>query len=99
MTDAEKLTALKLRLPDETNDALLQSLILEAGAAIKSLTNRDEVPTALGYTQVKLAAVAYNRMGIEGEASHAEGGVIVGIELMPENLRREIAPWRLARTR
>lgn len=99
MLDAEKLTALKLRLPDATNDALLQSLLDEAGAAILTMTNRDTLPDALAFTQIKLAAIAYNRMGVEGEASHSEGGVSVSIDALPDNIRREIAPWRLARTK
>lgn len=99
MTDAEKLVALKLRLPDAENIGLLQSLLDEAGAAILAMTGRDEIPDPLHYTQVKLAAIAYNRMGIEGEASHSEGGVSVSVEGLPENIRKEIAPWRLARTK
>ena len=99
MLNAEKLMALKLRLPDATNDALLQSLLYEAGAAILTMTNRDTLPDALAFAQIKLAAIAYNRMGVEGEASHSEGGVSVSIDALPDNIRREIAPWRLARTK
>lgn len=99
MTDADKLAALKLRLPDATNDALLQSLIAEAGAAILAMTNRLTIPDQLDFTQVKLAAIAYNRMGVEGENSHSEGGVSVGIDSLPDNIRREINPFRIAKTR
>jgi len=49
--------------------------------------------------QIKLAAIAYNRMGIEGEISHSEGGISIGLESMPDNIKREIAPYRLAKTR
>lgn len=99
MLGTDKLKALKLRLPDATNkDELLQSLLDEAGAAILAMTNRTEIPAALDYTQIKLAAIAYNRMGVEGESSHSEGGVSVSIDSMPENIRREIAPFRLVRT-
>lgn len=99
MTNGEKLAALKLRLPDATNDALLSSLLDEAGAAILSMTNRNSLPDALAYTQIKLAAIAYNRMGAEGEASHSEGGVSISVDTMPENIRREITPYRRAVTR
>jgi hypothetical protein len=99
MLNAQKLAALKLRLPDVTNqDELLQSLLDEAEAAILAMTNRTEIPAALNYTQIKLAAIAYNRMGVEGEGSHSEGGVSVSIDAMPDNIRREIAPFRLVRT-
>lgn len=98
MLNAEKLKALKLRLPDATNNELLQSLLDEAGAAILAMTNRTEIPAKLDYTQVKLAAIAYNRMGVEGESSHSEGGVSVAIDSMPENIRREILPYRLVTT-
>ncbi|MGI6691164.1 MAG: hypothetical protein GX916_10080 [Clostridiales bacterium] len=100
MLNVEKLVALKLRLPDATNqDELLQSLLDEAEAAILAMTNRTEMPAALDYTQIKLAAIAYNRMGVEGQSSHSEGGISVGIDSMPEHIRREISPYRLARTR
>lgn len=99
LKELEKINALKLRLPDCDNDELLQSLLDEAGAAILSLTGRAELPEQLAFTQIKMAAVAFNRMGIEGEASHSEGGVSVSVEGLPENIRKEIAPWRLARTR
>lgn len=99
MQNAEKLAALKLRLPDANNDELLQSLLAEAGAAILNYTGRDEIPKGLNYVQIKLAAIAYNRMGIEGEISHSEGGISIGLESMPDNIKREIAPYRLAKTR
>lgn len=100
MTDAEKLVILKLRLPDATGkDALLQSLIQEAGAAILNQTNRETIPAQLEYTQVKLAAIAYNRMGIEGENSHSEGGISVSVDSVPEDIKREINPYRVAKTR
>lgn len=101
MTNAEKLQALKLRLPDtsESENELLSSLLDEAEAAILAMTGRAELPSALEFIQIKLAAIYYNRMGIEGESGHSEGGVSVTVDAMPDDIRRTINPYRLAVTR
>ena len=69
------LARLKRRLPDAKDDALLTDLLEEARAFILAYTGRDEVPETLGDAQVRIAAILFNRMGMEGEASHGEGGV------------------------
>lgn len=99
LKELEKLNALKLRLPDCDNDELLQSLLDEAGAAILSLTGRAELPEQLAFTQVKMAVIAFNRMGIEGQNSHSEGSVSVGVDSYPAAIKSEISAFRLAKTR
>ena len=92
------LAKLKRRLPDADNIALLRDLLEEAGAFICAYTRRDSVPAALEDAQVRIAAMLYNRMGMEGEISHSEGGVSRTAEMLPEDVKRWLNGWRVAKT-
>jgi hypothetical protein len=91
------LERLKRRIPDAADDALLSDLIDDAGGFICAYTGRDEVPDALRAAQIALAAVFFNRMGMEGEVRHAEGSAERVAEMLPEDIRRQLNPFRLAR--
>ncbi|HIS02860.1 MAG TPA: phage head-tail connector protein [Candidatus Pullichristensenella avicola] len=91
------LTRLKRRLPDATDEALLQDLLDDAGRFIRAYTGRESVPEALEGAQLALAAAMFNRMGMEGETRHGEGSVERVAELLPEDVRRQINPYRLAK--
>ena len=91
------LEKLKRRIPDAADEALLRDLLSDAEQYILAYTGRDEVPEALEGVQVALAAIAYNRMGMEGESSHSEGGVSRSAEALPEDLRRVLNAFRLAK--
>ena len=60
-------------------------------------TGRSVLPDALVTAQVQLAAILYNRQGTEGETAHSEGGVSRAMDGLPEEIRRQIAPYRVAR--
>jgi len=92
------LAKLKRRLPDAADDALLSDLLDEAGAFIRAYTRRDEMPAALEDAQVRIAAILFNRMGMEGESSHGEGGVTRTAEALPADLRSWLNGWRLAKS-
>lgn len=92
------LAKLKRRLPDAADDALLNDLLAEAGAFICAYTRRATVPAGLEDAQVRVAAILFNRMGMEGERVHGEGGVNRTAEMLPEDLVRWLNGWRLART-
>ena len=92
------LAKLKRRLPDAADDALLNDLLAEAGAFICAYTRRAAVPVGLEDAQVRVAAILFNRMGMEGERVHGEGGVNRTAEMLPEDLVRWLNGWRLART-
>ena len=92
------LAKLKRRLPGAADDALLKDLLSEAGAFICAYTRRDEAPAALEDAQVRIAAILFNRMGMEGESGHGEGGVTRTAEALPEDLKVWLNGWRLART-
>lgn len=91
------LSRLKLRIPDAADDALLEELLSGAEGMILACTGRTELPEALESAQVEIAAMLYNRMGMEGESSHSEGNVSRSAESLPEYLKRQINPYRLAR--
>ena len=93
------LERLKRRLPDaNADDALLIELIEDAGRFICAYTCREEVPEALTGAQLALAAVYFNRMGMEGETAHNEGGLSRSAQLLPEDIAAQLRPWRLVRT-
>ena len=91
------LEKLKRRIPDATDDALLRNLLSDAERYILAYTGREELPEALEGLVIELAAILYNRLGMEGETAHSEGGVSWSAELLPEHLRRVMNPYRLAK--
>ena len=91
------LNRLKLRLPDAHNDMLLDELLDSAGSMICAYTGRTEVPAALRGAQVEIAAVLYNRMGMEGETEHTEGSVRRSVDGIPAEIRAQLNPYRLAK--
>lgn len=93
MTAYERVVA---RLPT-VEEGLLRALLADAEDAILAYLGRDALPPALQGAQAQLAVVYYNRMGIEGETSHAEGGVSRGMEALPHDIEEQIRPYRLAR--
>ena len=92
------LAKLKRRLPDAADDALLRDLLDEAAAFIRAYTRRDQIPSGLEDAQVRIAVMLFNRMGMEGEVSHGEGGVTRTAEMLPEDLKRWLNGWRVAKT-
>ena len=92
------LATLKHRLPDAADDALLNDLLEQAGAFIRAYTRRNEIPEGLEDAQIHIAAILFNRMGMEGEISHNEGGVSRTAEMLPEDVKKWLNPWRVAKT-
>lgn len=93
MTAYARLKARLQGVNGETLDALLE----DAEGMILAYTGRHTLPDVLTAAKVQLAVVLYNRQGIEGQTSHSEGGVSRALEGLPEDIRKQIAPYRLAR--
>lgn len=91
------LDKLKRRIPDGGDDALLEDLIADAGSVICAYTLRESVPAALEGAQIEIAAMLFNRMGMEGECDHSEGSIRRSADSLPELVRRQLNPWRLAK--
>ena len=75
MTQLERL---KILIPDEENDGLLQELLNQAEDAIKQRRRAPkELPLESQYSslQIEIAVFLYNKLGAEGEKTHSENGV------------------------
>lgn len=93
-TDVKKLLR---RIPD-AEEALAADMLDDAEAFILAYTGRTDIPETLYHIVVQLAVIYYNRMGMEGETSHSEG-VSRTVEMLPEDIRRQLNPYRIARTK
>ena len=91
------ISKLKRRIPDAQDEALLQDLIDAAAGAICAYTGRESVPLPLEHMQIEIACILFNRMGMEGESAHSEGSVSHTAESLPEFVRRQLNPFRLAK--
>ena len=87
----------RLSLPSGDKAALLEDLLENAGLYIMGYTGRDRVPDALLGAQTELAAAAYDRLGMEGESAHGEGGVSVTVESLPASQRLLLNRYRVAK--
>lgn len=93
MTAFERLIA---RLPCEKPEKL-EALYMDAEGMVLAYTGRQSLPRQLETAVVQLAVILYNREGIEGETAHSEGGVSRTMEAIPQEIMRQIMPYRLAR--
>ena len=93
MMEIERLAA---RLPG-VSYSQLEQLMGDADGMLLAYTGRSALPKALETARMQLAVVLYNRQGAEGETAHSEGGVSRTMEGLPEDIRRQVAPYRLAR--
>ena len=92
------LARLKRRIPDAGDDALLSDLLGEAASFLRAYLRRSEIPADLEDAQLRVAVILYNRMGMEGEVSHNEGGISRTAEALPEDLKAWLNAWRMAKT-
>lgn len=67
----------------EADRAFVTALLSEAEDKVLDITGRDEIPLLLESLVVKLAVIAYNRRGSEGESSRSEGGISRAFEDLP----------------
>lgn len=93
MTQIEELK----KLTGESDEELLSILLKMSEDTILALTNRKVLPDSLVTTQTKLAVIAYNRLGTEGETSRSEGGISSAFSDMPEDILKSIKSKRLGK--
>ena len=75
MTQLERL---KILIPDEKNESMLQELLNQAESAIKRKRRTpSELPMESQFAdlQIEIAVFLYNKLGSEGETSHSENSV------------------------
>ena len=91
----EELKRLIPDIADDSKDELLTGLLEQAEEYILAYCNRVRLPESMRAGQVRLALLYYNRMGIEGESAHGEGGVTRSVSALPEDLRAWLDARRL----
>ncbi|WP_127539385.1 phage head-tail connector protein [Paenibacillus illinoisensis] len=94
MNRLEKIQAL-LGPASVEQGPLLSVLIEDAEADLLSWTNRQTIPSGLESALRQLVIMRYNKVGIEGQTSHSEGGVSRAFVDLPADLQRTISHHRL----
>ena len=69
----------------EGKEDFVNAILDEAEDKICDITGRSAVPAQLDSLVVKLAVVAYNKCGAEGESSRSEGGISRAFDDLPED--------------
>ncbi len=87
----------RLRIGDTEQDALLEDLITDAAMFAQGYTGRETLPEGAGSAIVELAAISYNRLGIEGQSAHAEGSVSIHVDGLPVMLKAQLDGMRIAK--
>lgn len=94
LTQIEKVK-IKLDIKDNNEDPLIELLLDEAKETILDITNLDIIPLGLEGAQRDLAIIAYNKIGVEGETSHSEGGISRNYEDIPSSLMKKLKAFRI----
>ena len=97
MNDMLNVMRTVLGIEDDGQDALLSALLAQAQAEALAVTGRETLPAGLRGAVVDLAVMRYNRRGTEGESRRTEGGVTAVMEALPENIRRQLRQYTLAK--
>ncbi len=92
------LLRLRARIPDGASDEMLMELLTDAESLCLGYLGREKMPEACESALLRCACALYNRLGMEGESSHSEGGVAIVADGIPSEVRHMLAPYRLART-
>ena len=69
----------------ENKNSFVNSLLYEAEDKILDVIGRKNVPPQLESLVVKIAVIAYNKQGAEGETSRSEGGISRAFDDLPED--------------
>lgn len=93
MTDAEMLK----KITGESDEELLGLLLQMAEDKVLSLTNRTKMIYPLKPAVRDWAVIAYNRLGMQGEASRSEGGISSAFVEVPKDIQDAIVRYRLGR--
>lgn len=93
------LERLQTRIPEETNEYILEEMIESAKDIILSLrfpfdSQREEVEPQYIGLQVQIAEDLYNRLGASGQLQHSENSIsrIWGSEWVSRDLLMQIVP-------
>ena len=87
----------RLELVGNDRDELLGDLLEEAEQYILGYTGRRVLPMALEGAVIETAAASFRLLGLEGAASHAEGGVSATVDLLPKQMKAQLEMSRIAK--
>lgn len=93
MTPVEELK----KLTGESDEELLSLLLDTAEDAVLNYTGREILPKRLVKTKIKWALIAYNRLGMEGEAARNEGEISQTFVDIPADILSVLKRYRLAK--
>lgn len=98
MTEAEWIDiGILKKLTGESDEELLSCLLLMAEEKLLELTNRTRMTPKLANAKRNWALIAYNRLGMEGEAARSQGGISSSFVEIPEEIMGVIKATRIAR--
>ncbi|QJC53059.1 hypothetical protein HGI30_16750 [Paenibacillus albicereus] len=92
----DTIDKLLLVLPGASSP-LLSMMAEDAELDLLSWTSRTALPPALESTLRQLVVMRYNKMGIEGQTAHSEGGVSRAFADLPSDLQQTVGRWRRVR--
>lgn len=95
MDDIQKLAL--LIGPDADDPELLRLLLEQSRSTILALTRRSSLPPELEGAVLMLAAVFFNRRGMEGETKRREGPITHENEGIPDEILRMCRPYMLVK--
>lgn len=87
----------RLNVTAADKDALLEDLLEDAEAFVLGYTGRTCLPAMLAGLVVEVAAGSYNLLGLEGAATHSEGGVSATVELLPPRMHAMLDMYRVGK--
>jgi len=87
----------RLGIDENAKDGLLNDLLADAQAFTQDYTGRVTLPQGAEGVLVELACIAYNRLGMEGQSSHSEGGVSASVDGLPGMLKARLDRLRVAK--
>lgn len=88
----------KKRMAAPPDDEKVMTALEDAHSACLGYLGRKKLPEACKGAVIRTAVAFCNRMGIEGESSHSEGGVSMNVDPIPLDVIPMLRPWRLAIT-
>ncbi|MDT8715442.1 phage head-tail connector protein [Clostridium sp. 19966] len=94
----DQLSKVKIKLgyslEDTSQDNLLQIYLDDAKEYILGAIHQDAIPDGLLSAQVEIAIIFFNKLGIEGESAHNEGGINRTFEGIPDSILKRIKSFR-----
>ena len=75
-------------------EMLVYQLLEDAREDVLAYTNLSEIPEGLESTVRELTIIYFNRLGIEGQSSHSEGGITLNVKDMPDTILKRLRRYR-----